>query len=93
MTNSNCRNVKQRIKAVIFRKLCGLDSYHEPSVNCLKNHRTVARRGRKTMSVGCFGEGCSFSSNDEGRSRISKVHCKFYPPIQTILKEKDTEKW
>jgi len=52
------------------------------------------------MSVGCFGN-CSFDSDrstdnlhsSQEPRRMTKMHCTFYPPIQTVLREKDTGKW
>jgi len=49
-------------------------------------------------TVGCFGD-CGFGLSDEleGPSQAAaaqrEYHVKFHPPIQTVLKEKDTEKW
>ena len=44
-----------------------------------------------TMSVvGCFGD-CGFGPAEAPKPREYKL--VFHPPIQTILKEKDTQKW
>lgn len=44
-----------------------------------------------TMSVvGCFGD-CGFGPTEAPKPREYKL--VFHPPIQTILKEKDTQKW
>ena len=41
--------------------------------------------------VGCFGD-CGFGTDTEP-ARQKEYRLKFYPPIQTVLREKDTQKW
>ena len=87
---------KQRkyfLKNYFFRDQSSRAS-HDPA-HCFGNHRIV--RYSADMSVGCFGE-CGFGSSGSAgdspkRLTHPKVHCKFYPPIQTFLREKDPEKW
>ena len=83
---------------IFFEKLFFRDqssrASHDPA-QCFGKHRIV--RYSADMSVGCFGE-CGFGSSGgagDSPKRLThpKVHCKFYPPIQTFLREKDPEKW
>ena len=100
MTNS--RQVRKldlrgRVKSVLERLSSGCVSQSHEQVNCFRNHRIVtSRKNSEAMSIGCFGE-CSFGSDSSDSSNranhVRKVHCKFYPPIQTLLREKDPEKW
>ena len=105
MTNTYSRpaqklDLRRRVKSVLERlSSCAPHSSHE-QVSCFRNHRILTSQiNNQAMSIGCFGE-CSFGSDSSDSSSISnrenhgrKVHCKFYPPIQTLLREKDPEKW
>ena len=72
--------------------LCKVDSDFHQEVKCFNKHKvrnTNSRQG--TMSVvGCFGD-CGFGPTEAPKPREYKL--VFHPPIQTILKEKDTQKW
>ena len=106
MTNTYSRHVRKldlrrRVKSVLDRLSscspgCAVSHSHE-QVNCFRNHRIVtSRKNGEAMSIGCFGE-CSFGSDssetNDRANHVPKVYCKFYPPIQTLLREKDPEKW
>ena len=58
----------------------------------------AAARHPGMTTVGCFGD-CGFGLSDElerpsqAATAQREYHVKFHPPIQTVLKEKDTEKW
>jgi len=103
MTNTYSRHVRKldlrsRVKSVLERlSSCSPGPHSHEPVNCFRNHRIVtSRKNGEAMSIGCFGE-CSFGSDSsESNDRANhgpKVYCKFYPPIQTLLREKDPEKW
>jgi len=69
--------------------LTRVESESETGVKCLDKNKV--RKENKTMSVvGCFGD-CGFGPTEAPKPRQYKL--VFHPPIQTILKEKDTQKW
>jgi len=107
MTKLRYRNFRRRLRNII-NKLSSSHSEGRNGVetkNCMRYHRIVRNKNSKNnMSVGCFGN-CSFNSENnfetersrddssQEQRRMTKMHCRFYPPIQTVLREKDTEKW
>ena len=107
MTKLRYRNFRRRLRNII-NKLSSSHSEGRNGVetkNCMRYHRIVRNKNSKNnMSVGCFGN-CSFNSENnfetersrddssQKQRRMTKMHCRFYPPIQTVLREKDTEKW
>ena len=101
MTKFRYRNLRRRLRNV-FNKLSSSQSEgRNDKINCMRYHKIVRNKHSKNnMSVGCFGN-CSFDSerstdnlnSSQEPRRMTKMHCTFYPPIQTVLREKDTEKW
>eukprot|EP00092_Neocalanus_flemingeri_P031758 GFUD01034498.1.p1 GENE.GFUD01034498.1~~GFUD01034498.1.p1 ORF type:complete len:389 (+),score=63.87 GFUD01034498.1:152-1318(+) len=71
--------------------LCRVDSDYRQEAKCFNKHKVRKSKSSETMSVvGCFGD-CGFGPTEAPKPREYKL--VFHPPIQTILKEKDTQKW
>ena len=94
-----CRNkpklkFKKKFKHVcggLLTTLCKVEGDYQQEVKCFNKHKVRNTTSRETMSVvGCFGD-CGFGPTETPKPREYKL--VFHPPIQTILKEKDTQKW
>lgn len=77
---------------------CSSVPYHDlvtGSVTCFHNHQLGIRigGGKKMSVVGCFGD-CGFGSTPTSSAKGPREYkLVFHPPIQTILREKDSSKW
>merc|ERR1719233_2727257 len=92
---NNQQNLRRKLKDVFYGFLTTLsrvDRDLQGEVKCPEKHKVrKVRSPTNTMSVvGCFGD-CGFGPTEAPKPRQYKL--VFHPPIQTILKEKDTQKW